>query len=58
MSTRTWSARLHFEELDLHLSEIDVMADLDPYWIGWAAEAAATAALAAQADEVEPEVAA
>ena len=57
MSTRTWSARLHFEELDLHLSESDLMADLDPYWIGWAAETVASAALAVQGED-EPEVAA
>ena len=57
MSTRTWSARLHFEELDLHLSESDLMADLDPYWIGWATEAVASAALAVHG-EGEPEVAA
>ena len=55
MSTRTWSPRLHFEGLDLHLSDLDLMADLDPYWIGWAAEAAATADVAVHGDG-EPEV--
>ena len=51
MSTPTWAAPLSFDGLDLHLSELDLMADLDPYWVGWAAEAVAAAALHA-ADEV------
>jgi hypothetical protein len=44
MSASSWAIPIGFEGLDLHLSELDVMADLDPYWIGWAAEAIATAA--------------
>ncbi len=45
MSTPTWAAPLSFDGLDLHLSELDLMADLDPDWIRWAAEAIAAAAL-------------
>ena len=47
MSTPTWASPLSFDGLDLQLSELDLMADLDPYWVGWAAEAVAAAALAA-----------
>jgi hypothetical protein len=44
MTAPTWPAPLTFADLDLHLSDLDVMADLDPNWIGWAAEAVAVAA--------------
>ena len=42
MSTPTWAAPLSFEGLELNLTELDVMADLDPNWIGWAAEMVVT----------------
>ena len=45
MSAPTWATPLTFDGLDLNLSELDVMADLDPDWIGWTAETIATAAL-------------
>lgn len=44
MSAPTWAAPLNFDNLELHLSELDVMADLDPDWIGWTAETIANAA--------------
>jgi hypothetical protein len=42
MSALSWATPIGFEGLDLHLSDLDVMADLDPDWIGWAAEVTAT----------------
>lgn len=44
MSAPTWATPLNFDGLDLNLSELDVMADLDPNWIGWTAETIANAA--------------
>jgi hypothetical protein len=44
MSAPSWATPIGFEGLDLQLSDLDVMADLDPDWIGWAAEAIAAAA--------------
>jgi hypothetical protein len=51
MSTPSWAAPLGFDGLDLHLSEVDLLVDLDPYWIGWAAEAVVAAAGAAADEE-------
>lgn len=48
MSAPTWATPLSFDGLELNLSELDVLADLDPYWIAWAAETVAIEA----ADEV------
>ncbi len=47
MALPRWAAPLDFRGLDLGLTEFDVMADLDPNWIGWAAEVIAEAAVAA-----------
>ena len=47
MSAPTWATPLSFGGLELNLSELDLMVDLDPYWIGWAAEMVVAAAAAA-----------
>lgn len=44
MTAPRWAEPLSFDGLELNLTELDLMADLDPYWIGWAAEAVAAAA--------------
>lgn len=51
MTAPRWAEPLSFDGLELNLSELDLMADLDPYWIGWAAEAVTGAALGLLRDE-------
>jgi hypothetical protein len=50
MRAPTWATPLSFQGLALDLTEFDLMADLDPYWIGWAAEAIVESAARAQAE--------
>ncbi len=43
MSAPTWVTPLSFDGLHLDLTAFDLLADLDPNWIGWAAEAVVAA---------------
>jgi hypothetical protein len=54
MGTPKWASRLSFDGLALHLSELDLMADLDPDWIGWSAEVVALPPAGLDTGEVAP----